>query len=67
MLAVARCGRAFSAWPPLIMVATQVVPILPIVAGLSVKVAIAALSVGSAAKARMRGADLGVPDIWPRC
>ena len=29
MLAVARCGRAFRAWPPLIMVATQVVPILP--------------------------------------
>ena len=58
-LASARCGRAFSAWPPLIMVTTQVVPILPTMAGLAVRVAIAALSVGSAAKARMAAAVSG--------
>src|SRR4051812_26910158 len=41
MLALARWGRAFSPWPPLIIVVTQVVPILPIVAGLAVSAAIA--------------------------
>src|SRR5258708_18342164 len=42
MLATARAGKAFAAWPPLIMVAMQVVPILPTVAGLAVSTAIAA-------------------------
>src|SRR5258708_23680612 len=59
MLALARAGRAFSAWPPLIMVATQVVPILPTVAGLAVSTAMAAGSVGLAAKARMAAPVLG--------
>ena len=41
MLASARWGSAFRAWPPLIMVTTQVVPILPTVAGLAVSAAMA--------------------------
>src|SRR5271165_4000520 len=59
MLAVARWGRALSAWPPLIMVATQVVPIRPMVEGSADRVAMAALSVGSAAKAFMAAPILG--------
>ena len=50
MLAVARWGSALSAWPPLIIVATQVVPILPTIAGSARRVAIAALSFGLAPK-----------------
>ena len=34
MFAVARCGSAFSAWPPLTIVATQVVPIWPTIDGI---------------------------------
>ena len=56
MFAVARCGSAFNAWPPLIIVATQVVPILPMVAGLARKTAIAFGSDGSAANARIAAA-----------
>ena len=59
MFAVARCGSALSAWPPLIMVATQVVPILPMVAGFARKTATAFESVGSAANARMAAAISG--------
>src|SRR6201997_2989320 len=59
MLALARCGRAFRAWPPWIMVTTQVVPMVPTVEGLARRVAIAAWSSGLAAKARMASAVFG--------
>ena len=59
MFALTRCGSAFSACPPLIMVTTQVVPILPIVAGFALKTAIAFESVGSAANARIAAATSG--------
>ena len=56
MLAVARCGKALSAWPPLTIVTTHVVPILPTMAGSAASVLIAASSAGLAAKARIAAA-----------
>src|SRR3569832_940295 len=59
MLASACCGRAFSAWPPDTMVATQVVPIWPTRAGSARRVAMAWGSSGLVEKARMAAEILG--------
>ena len=53
LLAVARWGKAFWAWPPEIIVATQVVTVRPTTEGLARSTWSAAPSTGLAAKARM--------------